>query len=1433
MRLFNRQRPAKLLSKRQRNNRNLILEPLEDRRLLSLIGVTTGYPLTTYDSTGHISYDSSSQAFNLDATPIFFYQTSSSPQRQVTADPVSGLCNVQIRINVGQSGNLIGGVAGPDLVVNGSIPTIGSGTLLTGEISQFGWYDSTATDKYDFRFTPTGGILQSYFAGKDIAVTTNSEVSTFTGVFNTNFSGKAKGNIGSVNPLLSSLAGNAYVDTNNNGLFESALGESGIANTTVRLTGTNVDGVAVNQTTLTNVNGAYNFANLRPGLYTITETQPAGYLDGIDTIGTPGGTAGNDVFSNIDLRAGVDGVNNNFGELPLLPGIKLVKLTNGGHDPNVPIGDPVTWTYEVSNTGNVALSGVTVSDDQGVIPTLVSGDNNADNLLDLNETWIFTASGIATAGQYANTGTAMGTASDATNTVHVTVSTTDVDHYFGVNPQLQLVKYTNSSHNPNLEAGSFVIWTYEVTNPGNVALMNLTVTDDQGVTPAYASGDDNGNGQLDVGEKWIYTATGTAIVGQYMNTGTATAFDATGTITQPISVTGDDGYFGVQPGIQIVKLTNGRDNANAKMAPGSDVTWTYNVTNTGNVALSGVAVTDSDSSVQPAYAGGDDGNNQLDVGETWIYTAAGTAAAGQYNNTGTATGIDATSTITTPVSASEADSYFGVQPGIEIVKLTNGTDNNSAPGAQVIQGSTVTWTYDVTNNGNVALSNVTVTDSDSAVHPVYQSGDTNLDGKLDLNEMWVYAATGTAVAGQYSNTGTASGKDATATVPGTVNSSDVDYYYGAVQQPASKSGYVYVDDNNDGIKQAGEAGIKGVKIILTGTNDLGQSVIITTTTDANGYYLFASLRPGTYTVTEVQPTGSSGGGGGNHGGCGDHNTYMYEWCEGGIRHYELHDSDGSIHNCSSNASNTSLIDNIFTQLCNNGWNDDDLNWDDEGLKDSLFRGCDINKNCGSNDSDDNYFADYLADFWNGISVLCNRGSSYYLDGKDTAGSDGGIAGNDVISNIVLNWGDHGTNNNFGELKPACVSGNVYVDSNNDGVKQSTEKGIARVKVTLTGTDDLGNSIQLTTITDCNGAYDFGNLRPGTYTLSETQPSCYLDGKDTIGSQGGTAGNDVLSNIVLSSGVKGTGNNFGELKSASLSGFVYLDKNGDGNIDCSDRAITNVTVTLTGVDDRGNSISLTTVTDDGGAYVFNNLRPGTYTISETQPAGYMDGIDSIGSQGGVAGNDLFSNIVLRQGVKGVNNNFAELPSANAALHEGQTATIGFWSSCRGQMLIKSLNGGCNATQLGNWLATMFPNMYGATTGSHNMAGKTNTQVAAFFQQLFNVCGMKIDAQALAIALACYVTNSNLAGNVAANYGFIVNSMGTGAATFNIGTAGAAFNVANYSILSISQILQKTNDQARKGILWDLNGNGSISSTEQVLRTLANNLFTDINETGDIV
>ena len=101
------------------------------------------------------------------------------------------------------------------------------------------------------------------------------------------------------------------------------------------------------------------------------------------------------------------------------------------------------------------------------------------------------------------------------------------------------------------------------------------------------------------------------------------------------------------------------------------VTWDYVVTNTGNVALSNVMVTDDNGTAgdtsddfNPTYLGGDtDGDNQLDVNETWIYQATGIAQLGQYGNIGTVTGLDP---LENPVDDTDPSHYVGIdehEPG--------------------------------------------------------------------------------------------------------------------------------------------------------------------------------------------------------------------------------------------------------------------------------------------------------------------------------------------------------------------------------------------------------------------------------------------------------------------------------------------------------------------------------------------------------------------------------------------------------------------------------------------------------------------------------------------------------------------------------------------------------------------------------------------------
>lgn len=112
-----------------------------------------------------------------------------------------------------------------------------------------------------------------------------------------------------------SVSGLTYIDADRNGVLSS--GEIGIAGVTMTLTGTDILGRTVNRTATTNANGEYSFADVHPGTYTVTQTQPQGFQSLQNNVGTPaGGTAGDNLISNIVVTSGVNAVAYNFGEVP-------------------------------------------------------------------------------------------------------------------------------------------------------------------------------------------------------------------------------------------------------------------------------------------------------------------------------------------------------------------------------------------------------------------------------------------------------------------------------------------------------------------------------------------------------------------------------------------------------------------------------------------------------------------------------------------------------------------------------------------------------------------------------------------------------------------------------------------------------------------------------------------------------------------------------------------------------------------------------------------------------------------------------------------------------------------------------------------------------------------------------------------------------------
>jgi hypothetical protein len=130
-------------------------------------------------------------------------------------------------------------------------------------------------------------------------------------------------------------------------------------------------------------------------------------------------------------------------------------------------------------------------------------------------------------------------------------------------------------------------------------------------------------------------------------------------------------------------------------------------------------------------------------------------------------------------------------------------------------------------------------------------------------------------------------------------------------------------------------------------------------------------------------------------------------------------------------------------------------------------------------------------------------------------------------------------------------------------------------------------------------------------------------------------------------------------------------------------------------------------------------------------------------------------------------------------------------------------------VGQWLASSFPKLYGGVGGAPNLSTFTNAQVGNFYKGLFTQYNTnQLDAEVMALALYIFATTSSLgmgAGGTtpATAYGLPVDANGLGAYTYNIGFHGAAFGVANFTVLDIYQIMLAANNTAVGGAPWDSN------------------------------
>jgi ELWxxDGT repeat protein len=188
------------------------------------------------------------------------------------------------------------------------------------------------------------------------------------------------------------------------------------------------------------------------------------------------------------------------------------------------------------------------------------------------------------------------------------------------------------------------------------------------------------------------------------------------------------------------------------------------------------------------------------------------------------------------------------------------------------------------------------------------------------------------------------------------------------------------------------------------------------------------------------------------------------------------------------------------------------------------------------------------------------------------------------------------------------------------------------------------------------------------------------------------------------------------------------------------------------------------------------------------------------------------------------NSVSVAGLGLGVQKNQTEELAYWNTTAGQAMINSFNGGRTATALASWLASNFPNLYGAGAGGNDLTGKTNADVAALFHRLYGLPRPRVDAQVLATALSVYATTSSLGGTTAAGYGFVVTADGLGANSFNIGVWGQAFGVPNKTTLNVFQML-KAVDKLSAG------GKGVLYKGDTGLRLLGAETFEDLNEFGD--
>jgi hypothetical protein len=266
------------------------------------------------------------------------------------------------------------------------------------------------------------------------------------------------------------------------------------------------------------------------------------------------------------------------------------------------------------------------------------------------------------------------------------------------------------------------------------------------------------------------STTGTAILGRYDNTGYVEAVPY-GFETEKVQASDDGAYFGANPSIDIEKSTNGED---ADTPPGpyipvgsgeTPVDFDYQISNLEtDYAFTDIRVVDDrgtpadtsdDLEVVCPMTSLEPGQSMTCEGITYLVepgqqtSAAHVLASAWYDGD--------PDQLLGEVFASDPANYFGYTLGLTLTKYTNGVDVEAPPGPELSIDSTVTWSYELENTGNVELTDLFLEDDNGTLTD--STDDLTIDnGKITCEDDSIpgggtitCTASGVVLEGEYSN----------------------------------------------------------------------------------------------------------------------------------------------------------------------------------------------------------------------------------------------------------------------------------------------------------------------------------------------------------------------------------------------------------------------------------------------------------------------------------------------------------------------------------------------------------------------------------------------------------------------------------------------------------------------------------------------------------